>query len=202
MKTLLNYFKIFILFFIPKRIRNKPITKKKFSEYGSQPFIVTVNNTSDEIKKNFEIFGSCEYIDNSGFDSDGNLILMHDVVISSGIANISYKDILWSLMNKPILVGITYIQSVNSYQIKENILLIKKEITGNSSGKFFAPFIDPYQMQNNILAIKNLYEIDGFTKLIIDNIAPKTSVTFHFYSFIEHEKPNLFEKFINWLQKR
>lgn len=146
----------------------------------SQPYIVDITSTSGSAVSNFEVLGSYQYINNSGFNSNGDLVI-GSVKISSGISDITYREMLYQFMNQPFSVGLTYIQSATANQVLETISVNTKDSNGNLAQKTLVPTIDPYQQQTNIVAMKYAYRIDGFTKLIIRQVLANASVKLYFY---------------------
>ena len=146
----------------------------------SQPYIVDVTSTSASAVPNFEILGSYQYINNAGFTAGGDLVI-GSITISSGISDITYREMLYQFMNQPFSVGLTYIQSSSSSQILETISVNTRDSNGNLAQKTLVPTIDPYQQQTNILAMKYAYRIDGFTKLIIRQVLQNASLKLYFY---------------------
>lgn len=146
----------------------------------SQPYIVDITSTSGANVSNFEVLGSYQYINNSGFNSNGDLVI-GSVTISSGISGITYREMLYQFMNQPFSVGLTYIQSATANQVLETISVNTKDSNGNLAQKTLVPTIDPYQQQTNIVAMKYAYRIDGFTKLIIRQVLANASVKLYFY---------------------
>ncbi len=146
----------------------------------SQPYIVDITSTSGSAVPNFELLGSYEYINNAGFTAAGNLVI-GSITISSGISDITYREMLYQFMNQPYSVGLTYIQSTISAQTLETISVNTKDANGNLAQKTLVPTIDPYQQQTNIIAMKYAYRIDGFTKLIIRQILANSVLKLYFY---------------------
>lgn len=146
----------------------------------SQPYIVDVTSTSGSAVSNFEVLGSYQYINNSGFDANGNLVI-GSVTVSSGISDITYREMLYQFMNQPYSVGLTYIQSATANQVLETISVNTKDANGNLAQKTLVPTIDPYQQQTNIIAMKYAYRIDGFTKLIIRQVLANATIKLYFY---------------------
>jgi hypothetical protein len=146
----------------------------------SQPYIVTITSTSGASVSNFEVLGSYEYINNAGFTAGGDLVI-GSVTISSGIANITYREMLYQFMNNPYSVGLTYIQSATTGQVLETLSLNTRDANGNEAQKSLVPTIDPYQQQSDIIAMKYPYRIDGFTKIIMRNILANATVKLYFY---------------------
>ena len=146
----------------------------------SQPYIVDITSTSGSAVANFEVLGSYQYINNAGFTAGGNLVI-GSVTISSGISDITYREMLYQFMNQPYSVGLTYIQSTISSQILETISVNTRDANGNLAQKTLVPTIDPYQQQTNILAMKYAYRIDGFTKLVIRQVLANASLKLYFY---------------------
>lgn len=146
----------------------------------SQPYIVNVTSTSGSAVANFEVLGSYQYINNSGFTAGGDLVI-GSVTISSGIPDISYRDMLYQFMNNPYSVGLTYIQSATANQVLETLSVNTKDANGNTAQKTLVPTIDPYQQQTSIIAMKYAYRIDGFTKIIIRQVLANATVKLYFY---------------------
>ena len=146
----------------------------------SQPYIVTVTSTSGSAVSNFEVLGSYQYINNAGFQTNGDLVI-GSITISSGIPDITYREMLYQFMNNPYSVGLTYIQSATANQVLETISVNTKDANGNLAQKTLVPTIDPYQQQTTIVAMKYAYRIDGFTKIIIRQVLANATVKLYFY---------------------
>lgn len=146
----------------------------------SQPYIVTITSTSGSAVSNFEVLGSYQYINNAGFTTGGDLVI-GSVTISSGIPDITYREMLYQFMNNPYSVGLTYIQSATANQVLETISVNTKDANGNLAQKTLVPTIDPYQQQTTIVAMKYAYRIDGFTKIIVRQILANATVKLYFY---------------------
>lgn len=147
----------------------------------SQPYIITVSNASATAVSNFDVLGAFTYIGNAGF-SGGNLTIS-GVTISSAISNVNYQQFLYQSMNQPFSVGLTYIESVagTSSQISQVFTLNTQDANGNQLLRTIVPTIDPYQQQSTIVAVKQEYSIDGFTKLTFAQIAASVVFRLHFY---------------------
>jgi hypothetical protein len=136
----------------------------------AQPYIIQVSNASATAVANFDVLGAYQYINNTGF-SNGNLTISN-CVISSAISNVTYQEFLYQSMNSPFSVGLTYLESVTSTagQVTQTLTLNTRDANGNQALKTLVPTIDPYQQQNYIIAMKQNYRIDGFTKLTIASV--------------------------------
>ena len=147
----------------------------------SQPYILTVSNSSNTAVSNFDVLGAYTYIGNAGF-SNGSLTISN-VVISSAIANVNYQQFLYQSMNQPFSVGLTYIESIagTSSQVTQTFTLNTQDSNGNQLLRTIVPTIDPYQQQSTIVAVKQLYSIDGFTKLTFASIGSQVVFRIHFY---------------------
>jgi hypothetical protein len=146
----------------------------------SQPYIVDVTSTSGSAVANFEILGSFQFINNAGFTTGGDLVI-GSITISSGISDITYREMLYQFMNQPFSVGLTYIQSATANQVLETISVNTRDSNGNLAQKTLVPTIDPYQQQTNIIAMKYAYRIDGFTKLVIRQVLANATIKLYFY---------------------
>jgi hypothetical protein len=150
------------------------------SAQTSQPYIIDITSTSGSAVSNFEVLGSYQYINNAGFTAGGDLVI-GSVTISSGISDISYREMLYQFMNNPYSVGLTYIQSATANQVLETLSVNTKDANGNLAQKTLVPTIDPYQQQTTIIAMKYAYRIDGFTKIIIRQVLANATVKLYFY---------------------
>jgi hypothetical protein len=147
----------------------------------SQPYIITVSNASATSTSNFDVLGAYQYLGSGTFTS-GSLTL-GNIVISSAISNITYQEFLYQSMNSPFSVGLTYIESISgsSTQVSQTLTLNTRDANGNQALKTLVPTIDPYQQQSGIVALNQLYDIDGFTKSTITTVLPSVVFRMHFY---------------------
>jgi hypothetical protein len=96
----------------------------------SQPYIVNITSTSGSAVSNFEVLGSYQYINNSGFTAGGDLVI-GGITISSGISDVNYREMLYQFMNNPYSVGLTYIQSATANQVLETLSVNTNDANGN-----------------------------------------------------------------------
>lgn len=149
----------------------------------SQPYIITVSNASATAVNNFDILGAYQYLQNTGFNQTTGNLTISGVTISSGIANVTYAQFLYQTMNSPFTVGLTYIQSISGVaaQITQPLTLTTQDANGNQAQKAIVVTVDPYQQQTSVVAVKQMFRIDGYTKLTIATVFGSTSVQFQFY---------------------
>jgi hypothetical protein len=147
----------------------------------AQPYIIQVSNASATAVANFDVLGAYQYINNTNF-TNGSLTISN-CVISSAISNVTYQEFLYQSMNSPFSVGLTYLESVTSTagQVTQTLTLNTRDANGNQALKTLVPTIDPYQQQNYIIAMKQNYRIDGFTKLTIASVLASSVLRVHFY---------------------
>lgn len=151
-----------------------------FSAPTSQPYIINVASTDASAVPNFAVLGSYEFINDAGFTAGGDLVVGL-VTISSGIAGVNYREMLYQFMQNPFSVGLTYLQSATTSQVLETLAINTRDANGNEAQKTLVPTIDPYQQQSNIIAMRYGFRIDGFTKVIISSILPNATVKLYFY---------------------
>lgn len=144
----------------------------------SQPYIVVITNTGSNVS-NFDVLGSYEYLNNTGFS--GGSLTIGSVTISSGIPNVTYEQMLWQFSNVPFSVGLTYIQSSTSNQLLETLSINTKDANGNLAQKALIPTLDPYQQQSTVLAMRYGYRIDGYTKIILSRVLASATVKLYLY---------------------
>lgn len=173
-----------------------PTPQAQASVPTSQPYIITVSNASATAVSNFDVLGSYQYI-NSGASmpstpaatttfSAGSLVATgagFAITVSSGISNVTYQQFLYQTMNSPFSVGLTYIQSIggSQAQITQPMTLNTQDANGNQALKTLVITIDPYQQQTGVVAVKQLYRIDGYTKLTISTVLPNVVFQMQFY---------------------
>lgn len=147
----------------------------------SQPYIITVSNASATSTSNFDVLGAYQYLGTGTFSSGS--LTNGNIVISSAISNITYQEFLYQSMNSPFSVGLTYIESISgsSTQVSQTLTLNTRDANGNQALKTLVPTIDPYQQQSGIVALNQLYDIDGFTKITITTVLPSVVFRMHFY---------------------
>lgn len=166
----------------------------------SQPYIITVSNASASTITNFDVLGAYYYISGTSmptatptgtvsFNTTGSMVVTatgasgYSITVSSAIANVTYQQLLYQSMNSPFSVGMTYIQSLggSQAQITQPINLTTQDANGNQATKAIIITIDPYQQQSGVVAVKQLYRIDGYTKLTITTILPNAVFQIQFY---------------------
>lgn len=143
----------------------------------SQPYIVIVKNTATIDKPAVSILGAFNALTQTA-PSYGNA---GGISIEMGIAGITYTEFLYQSMQKPFVVGLTYLQSGSANQVLETLTLIAKDANGNVSQKTLVPTIDPYQQQSTTTVIKFTYKIDGFTSIVISNVLAGQTAKLYFY---------------------
>ena len=146
----------------------------------SQPYIITVSNASATAVNSFDVLGAYQYL-GSVNATTGN-VTVSGVTISSGIANVTYGQFLYQSMNSPFSVGLTYLQSINiTSQITQPITLNTQDANGNQALKAIIVTIDPYQQQSGVVAVKQVYRIDGYTKLTFAQVLGSAVFQVQFY---------------------
>jgi len=144
----------------------------------SQPYIVNVQNTNTVTAiSNVTILGAYSNIGQTA-PAYGNST---GISITMGIANITYTEFLYQSMNKPFSVGLTYLSSGTSAQVLETLTITQKDVNGNVASKVLTPTIDPYQYQNDKVAFKFEYRIDGFTNIVISSVLANSTLKVYFY---------------------
>lgn len=146
----------------------------------SSPYIVNITNASATSVTDFEILNSWKYITNSGFDSSGNLVI-GNVTISSGIPNVTYREMLNQFSVQPFTCGLLYYQSTSSAQVLYTISVNTKDANGSMAQKPLVPVTDPYQYQSAINVIKQPFRVDGYTGLIIQTLLGSQTTKIYLY---------------------
>lgn len=143
----------------------------------SQPYIVVIRNTNTATAFPATILGAYTTLAFTAPNYQNSAAIS----ISMGISGVTYGEFLYQSMNKPFVVGLTYLQSSTANQVLETLTLIQKDVNGNESQKTLVPTIDPYQQQSTIIAVKFTYKIDGFTAVVVSSILASTTAKLYFY---------------------
>lgn len=146
----------------------------------SLPYAIVVSSASAAAVANFDVLGASTYLNNSGFDASGNLVI-GSITISSSIPNVTYRDFLYQCMNQPFTVGSTYFSCSTAGQVTEIVNVTTKDSNGTLVTVPITPFIDPYQQQSTVVVVDTEYRIDGFTKLTFSQILANAVLTIRFY---------------------
>ncbi len=141
----------------------------------SQPYIVTLQNTTASAVASVVIFNAYTALYTTNFGISTSL------VVTSGIPNTTYQQLLGQSMTKPFAVGMIYIQSSTSGQILQALSLTTRDANGNLSIQPIVPVVDPYQNQTDSVTISHPFIIDNFTGITINSIAANATVNFYFY---------------------
>jgi hypothetical protein len=148
--------------------------KSKYIENNKQPYIVRVENTSNE-SKDVVLFGALDNYEKT--NSDG-CIDNDGVFIDCTIPNTSYKDILWTSALIPFLVGYTQVYckggTLNSITTKD------RDAYGNNLTLLLRPNETKNQVIKNILEFNQKFRVDGFTSINF-TIPSKSTMIFYFF---------------------
>ena len=163
----------------------------------SQPYILTVTHTgASNYTSGIDILGAFTYLNTAptGYAwSSGSLTLANGfggfITIASALSNVNYQQLLFQTMTNPYSVGMMYIQAGSNNgtstgytsQIVTPITLTTQDANGNQAQKTLTPTVDPYQQQTNVLALRQPYRMDGFTKLTIPVVYAQTTITIRIY---------------------
>lgn len=139
----------------------------------SQPYIVRLTNTTTVDVANVTMFGAYSNIATGGTQSN--------VTKTIAISGLTYTELLYQSMNKPFVVGLTYLDSTTTSQLTETVTVTQKDINGNQAIRVLTPTVDPYQFQNTKVAFKYQYKIDGFTTLTLAALKASAVVDFYYY---------------------
>jgi hypothetical protein len=139
----------------------------------SQPYIVRLVNTTTADVSNVTMFGAYNAIASAGTQTGVNKTI--------AISGLTYTELLYQSMNKPFVVGLTYIDSSDTAQLTQTVSVTQKDINGNQAIRVLTPTIDPYQQQTTKVAFKYQYKIDGFTTLTLSTLKGSATADFYFY---------------------
>lgn len=141
----------------------------------SQPYILSIANSTAAAVNNVLVGGAYTNLQATNF---GNVAA---ITISMGISSLTYGEFLYQSMNKPFVVGATYLSSANASQVLETLTIAQKDINGNESSKVIVPTIDPYQQQTDKVVIAFNWKFDGFTQVTIASILANATLKMYLY---------------------
>ena len=140
----------------------------------SQPYIITISNsTTNAVTSN--VIGKAF----ANITASGNGINT-GVTYTMGISGTTYVEFLYQQLNKPFIVGLTYVDASSQAQALKTLQLKVRDTNGNVQERTIVPTVDPYQQQTDILAIRQSWRWDGFTSIAVD-LNASASATFYFY---------------------
>ena len=143
----------------------------------SQPYILSIANSTTDAVADVAVFNAYKSLAASATNFDNPAA----ITISMGIGGLTYGEMLYQSMNKPFVVGMTYLNSTNNAQVLETLKISQKDINGNESHKSIVPTLDPYQQQTGSVAIAFNYKIDGFTKMTISSLLASATLNLYLY---------------------
>jgi hypothetical protein len=141
----------------------------------SQPYILNIANGAAPVLSNVVVGGAYTNLQATNF---GNVAA---VAITMGIASLTYGEFLYQTMNKPFVVGATYLSSSTTSQVLETLTIAQKDINGNESSKVIVPTIDPYQQQTDKVVIAFNWKFDGFTSVTISSLLANATLKMYLY---------------------
>ncbi len=166
---------------IPNARNNFPTTGFIKNEPIFKPFILTISNKSDNAISNLDVLGADAFIGNAGF-TDGSLT-NNGVTISSGISEMNYEQFLYQCMQRTFSVSLTIIEGIfgSTSQISQTFTLNTQDANGNQVVRSIEPSFDPYHQESTIVAVKQQFSIDAFTKLNFSTVNASAVFRIHFY---------------------
>ncbi len=147
----------------------------------SQPYIITVSNTSAAQVNNFNIWGANIYLGNTF--SNGSLTISGvTLTADAGNSNITYYTMLQQSLTNNFTIGKTYIQVLtgSNSQATQKLSINTFDANGNTAGKLLPSPLSPMQYQSGVYENNFPYRIDGFTTVSINVLA---SVVFQIYFY-------------------
>ena len=117
-----------------------------------------------------------------------SLFKNRNFVLSSGVPNISYRQIVNWLSVEPIVVGMTRIVANNRIDAQSVFMITTYSVSGAFVGKPIISTIDSYQYQQNQTEIYSTFLLGGRTEIIVSNISPKSTYTMMFFPMLKDQR--------------
>jgi hypothetical protein len=149
----------------------------------SSPYVINITATA--ITANVVIFNAFNAIQYAVVAAGGNLQYGNgaNISITSGIAGTSYIQMLYEAMNRPFVVGLTYLYSATAGQVIQPMGITESNAKGESQTRPLINVQDPYQFQPNSIAQKKIFKVDGFTSITISSMLVGTLSLYLYPSF-------------------
>jgi hypothetical protein len=138
------------------------------------PYIIELTNNSGTDISDLTLFQAYKTMNEVNFG------LPLSVSITMGVADVTYKQLLFQSMIGPFRVSKIYISSESKAQLSQTFIVQSFDSNGNSLGNSKVPTIDPYQQQSAI-NFQDSYNIDGFTRILLHTLLANQSVSFYIY---------------------
>jgi len=151
--------------------------------FESQPYIITLSNTSAARVANFEIWGAWTYLGNTF--SSGSLTISGITISSALPSPATYYFMLQQSNSNPFTVGKTYLRSRSgtSSQVFNNITVRTDDGNGNQARKTLTPVLGTMQYQSTVNELNTPYRVDGGTTLFMDIEASVVFDIYFYYSY-------------------
>jgi hypothetical protein len=162
-------------------------------------YVINVKSYSNEDILDFDILCPYAYINNSNFDEKGNLNI-NSVKLSSGISDITYKDILNDFIDINLRTEKISIFSKSENEKEKQVLQTLKFINSDANGNLFqrleVPIFKDNEEKNETIIDYN-FKLNGFSKIKISKILPKASIKIHISLTEKKEKKFFVQHFLD-----
>lgn len=174
------------------RIIGEQENPKFETQWKNQPLVLKIENTGTEVVKNLELFGAYKNRHKKNFG------LPEAIVVETGIPGVEYGELLAESEQTPFDINSTIITSTsvdNLPEWGEKIHVISSDSFGNGANKGMeTDRPDMYFEEAPSGVIDKHYKISGYSRLVIPQILPGTSITIsmfqmnNIYSFISKKE--------------
>jgi|WetSurMetagenome_2_1015567.scaffolds.fasta_scaffold310908_2 hypothetical protein len=151
---------------------------KRFKPSGSQPFIISIENSNDQPVNDVEVLNAVHRINLKDADKQG-------IEFSYGIPYFSYQDFLTHLLSYKYLIGmirISFTTQTKDAKMDQFVFwLDEKEMQGNMHCAPVIPAIDTFQYHDSIYDAKVKFKLDCFSGLRFQTIPAKTVIRLYLY---------------------
>ncbi len=158
---------------------NTPIPQKAYQT--SSPYVIRVTNTNAAVDETnvviLQAYARIQFAQTLG-DHFGN---SNNIRIFSSLANTTYVQFLYDIMNNPAVVGLTIVSALTAAQVQQPLSITTQNARGQVNTVPFVSPIVPNQFQTTVLSFRNVYKVDGFTSITISTLAHAETMTFWFY---------------------
>lgn len=138
---------------------------------ASLPFIINISNSTTDDVSNVVFLGA-----NSNLFGTNNFGNVAAITIRMDNGNVTYSEFLESIKSEPFRVGLMYLQSSNSTQPFNQLLISYREPNGGESTLPVSPALDPMQNQGGVTIIKHQFPVNAFTKITTTILASSSLV--------------------------
>jgi hypothetical protein len=133
-------------------------------------YTITIENNTNSLVNELDIFGAYKNFPKDNFKEDGSLLNKGVNIVSD---DIKYKELLFKTISNPLRVKSFEFMSINSKQLHTLVTIHRCDVHGNviCRTNIPRPTEDEYKS-----VVNEHFLIDGYTKISLNKVYPNTKI--------------------------